>query len=179
MMTLADSAEGRHALLQNAGTMFHVKRLMMGQDDGVCSDASLLYLTLQEQADGRSSSIALPRAICKLSLQLTGVGGRDAKRWVSGGGQGCGSCWFGAGAAVCRWRCCFDNVACRYAAMALGGIAKEQEGAEAISKVRCVYLRVCVCLRAHVTRTLQLPFVLRAINRVPRDDPEVRQCART
>jgi hypothetical protein len=82
MMTLADSVEGRRALLQNAGTMFHVKRQMLGEDDALCSDASLLYLALQEQADGRSSSIALPRAVCKLSLQLTGTGGRDVKRWV-------------------------------------------------------------------------------------------------
>jgi hypothetical protein len=79
-MALADSSEGRHALLQNAGTMFHVKNLMLSDDDSVCSDASLLYLSLQEQADGRSSSIALPRAVCKLSLQLTGTGGRDARR---------------------------------------------------------------------------------------------------
>ncbi len=50
---LAESAEGRRALLQNAGTMFHVRRQMMGDDDAVCSDASLLYLALQEQADGR------------------------------------------------------------------------------------------------------------------------------
>ena len=90
-MALAESSEGRHSLLQNAGTMFHVRRLMLSDDvrrlmlsddDSVCSDASLLYLSLQEQADGRSSSIALPRAICKLSLQLTGTGGRDAKRSV-------------------------------------------------------------------------------------------------
>ena len=80
MMALAESEEGRHALLSNAGTMFHIKRQMMSDDDSVCSDASLLYLALQEQADGRSSSIALPRAICKLSLQLTGTGGRDSKR---------------------------------------------------------------------------------------------------
>ncbi len=80
MMALAESEEGRHALLTNAGTMFHIKRQMMSDDDSVCSDASLLYLALQEQADGRSSSIALPRAICKLSLQLTGTGGRDSKR---------------------------------------------------------------------------------------------------
>ena len=82
MMALAESSEGRHSLLQNAGTMFHVRRLMLSDDDSVCSDVSLLYLALQEQADGRSSSIALPRAICKLSLQLTGTGGRDAKRSV-------------------------------------------------------------------------------------------------
>jgi len=63
MMALAESEEGRHALLSNAGTMFHIKRQMMSDDDSVCSDASLLYLALQEQADGRSSSIALPRAI--------------------------------------------------------------------------------------------------------------------
>jgi hypothetical protein len=80
MMALAESAEGRHSLLQNASAMHHVKRQMMGENDSVCSDASLLYLALQEQADGRSSSIALPRAVCKLSLQLTGQGGRDAKR---------------------------------------------------------------------------------------------------
>ncbi len=81
-MALAESAEGRQALLQNASALFHVKKLMLSDDDAVCSDASLLYLSLQEQADGRSSSIALPRAICKLSLQLTGMGGRDAKRCV-------------------------------------------------------------------------------------------------
>lgn len=130
MMALGDSAEGRHALLQNPSTMFHVKRQMMSDDDSVCSDASLLYLALQEQADGRSSSIALPRAVCKLSLQLTGQGGRDAKRSIlfivavmMTMGLNCNSC------------CDAHLNGGRYAAMALSGIAKEEEGAEAISKV--------------------------------------------